>query len=519
MPDEESGAPPLDEPATAPPVEQPSGREGEVLRARRESRDRLGDRAFALNLEQALGVREPDTAAQIRSAFEENVGAGEVADEVRTVAGRIVLRRDMGKLKFLVLRDRTGDLQLVLNGSDADAESWQLLPEVDLGDFVGATGRVGKTRKGELSIFVERAAMLSKALRPLPEKWHGLKDPELQQRQRYLQLATDPEYRRVVGARAETLRAFRTVLDDRGFVEVETPVLHPTAGGAIARPFVTHHRALDVDLYLRIALELYLKRLLVGGLERVYEIGRVFRNEGIDRDHNPEFTMLEAYQAYGDYESMMELGQALVREAAYAVRGTLRFEYQGREVDLESEWPRRRMLDLVSEATGEEIALDRKDLGTIAKARGIEVEPTWGPGKIVYELYEKLVEDDLWGPVFVMDVPREVSPLARPHRTTPGLVEHVDLVLCGTEIIPAYSELTDPDEQRKSFEIQAAARAEGEEETHPMDEDFLTALEHGMPPAGGLGLGVDRLAMILADTPSIRDVILFPPHRPSGDRD
>jgi len=503
----------------APPPEEPTGREREVLRARRDSRERLGERAFALSLEQALGVREPDTAAEIRSAFEERIAAGEVADEVRTVAGRVVMHRDMGKLKFLVIRDRTGDVQLVLHEADADAESWQLLPEVDLGDFIGATGRIGKTRKGELSIFAQRLAMLSKALRPLPEKWHGLKDPELQQRQRYLQLATDLEYRRVVDARAQTLRAFRTVLDGRGFVEVETPVLHPTAGGAIARPFVTHHRALDVDLYLRIALELYLKRLLVGGLERVYEIGRVFRNEGIDRDHNPEFTMLEAYQAYGDYETMMELSEALVREAALAVRGALRFEYQGREVDLESEWPRRRMLELVSEATGEEISLDRKDLDAVAKAHGIEVEPTWGPGKIVYELYEKLVEDDLWGPVFVLDVPREVSPLARPHRTSPGLVEHVDLVLCGTEIIPAYSELSDPDEQRKSFEIQAAARAEGEEETHPMDEDFLTALEHGMPPAGGLGLGVDRLAMILADAPSIRDVISFPPHRPSADRD
>ena len=503
----------------APPRDEPTGRERDVLRARRESRERLGDRAFALNLERALGVREPESAAEIRSAFEESVAAGEVGDEIRTVAGRVVLRRDMGKLKFLVVRDRSGDLQVVLNEADADAESWQLLPEVDLGDFIAVTGRIGKTRRGELSIFVQRLAMLSKALRPLPEKWHGLKDPELQQRQRYLQLATDLEYRRVVVARAQTLGAFRTILDGRGFVEVETPVLHPTAGGAIARPFVTHHRALDVNLYLRIALELYLKRLLVGGLERVYEIGRVFRNEGIDRDHNPEFTMLEVYQAYGDYETMMELGQALIREAALAVRGTLRFEYQGREVDLESEWPRRRMLDLVSEATGEEITLERGDLGGVAKAHGIEVEPTWVPGKIVYELYEKLVEDDLWGPVFVLDVPREVSPLARPHRTTPGLVEHVDLVLCGTEIIPAYSELSDPDEQRKSFEIQAAARSEGEEETHPMDEDFLTALEHGMPPAGGLGLGVDRLAMILADAPSIRDVILFPPHRPTGDRE
>jgi lysyl-tRNA synthetase class 2 len=358
--------------------------------------------------------------------------------------------------------------------------------------------------------------MLTKSLRPLPEKWHGLKDPDLQQRQRYLQLVTDLDSRRVVTARAQTMNAFRRVLDERGFVEVETPVLHPTAGGGIARPFVTHHRVLDVDLYLRIALELYLKRLLVGGLERVYEIGRTFRNEGIDRDHNPEFTMLEAYQAYGDYGTMMELGRALVTEAATTVRGTLRFEYQGREVDLGGEWPRRTMLDLVSEAVGESVSLDRDDLVDVAARCGIDVDPRWGPGKIVYELYEKLVEDELWGPIFVCDVPREVSPLARPHRDSPGVVEHYDLVIAGMEIIPAYSELSDPDEQRRSFEIQREAREQGEEETHPMDEDFLTALEHGMPPAGGLGLGVDRLLMILTDRPSIRDVILFPHHRPEG---
>jgi lysyl-tRNA synthetase class 2 len=254
----------------------------------------------------------------------------------------------------------------------------------------------------------------------------------------------------------------------------------------------------------------------VGGLERVYEIGRNFRNEGIDRDHNPEFSMLEVYEAYGDYESMMELGEVLIKGAALAVLGTLRFEYQGREVDLEREWRRQSILELVSEATGEEITLEREDLAKIADARGIETQPEWGPGKLVYELYEKLVEGHLWGPVWVRDLPREVSPLARPHRTEPRLVEHADLVLCGIEIIPGYSELSDPDEQRRSFEIQAAARALGEEETHPMDEDFLLALEHGMPPAGGLGLGVDRLVMILADMPSIRDVILFPHHRATG---
>jgi lysyl-tRNA synthetase class 2 len=358
--------------------------------------------------------------------------------------------------------------------------------------------------------------MLSKALRPLPEKWHGLKDPDLQQRQRYLHLATDLDYRRVVTSRAQTLKAFRAVLDERGFVEVETPVLQLTHGGALARPFMTHHEVLDMDMNLRIALELFLKRLIVGGLERVYEIGRIFRNEGISRANNPEFTMLEAYQAYGDYETMMELTQALVRAAALAVRGSLRFEYQGRGVDLEREWERRTILELVSEAVGEEVTLERADLGQLAAAHGIEAEPSWGPGKLVLELYEKLVEEDLWGPIFVCDIPREVSPLARPHRSSPGVVEHFDLVICGAELVPAYSELSDPDEQRRSFEIQREAREHGADETHPMDEDFLTALEHGMPPTGGMGLGVDRLVMLLADAPSIRDVILFPHHRPEA---
>ncbi len=493
------------------------GREAEVLSARRKSRVRLGDRAFAMNLELAIGAREATPSAEIR---ERHGGLGpDSLEEVRyTVAGRVVLRRSFGKLVFLVLRDREGDIQVVCSSAHLSAEDFALLDEVDLGDIVAAAGRVGTTRKGELSIFAERLAMLSKALRPLPEKWHGLRDPDLQQRQRYLHLATDPGYRRVVRARARALRALRRVLDERGFVEVETPVLQPTAGGAIARPFLTHHRALDIDLYLRIALELYLKRLLVGGLERVYEIGRNFRNEGIDRDHNPEFTMLEVYQAYGDYHTMMELGRALIQAAALEVRGALRFTYQGRELDLGGEWRRATLLELVSEATGEEMSLERPDLPDIARRHGIDVHPTWGPGKVLLELYEKLVEEDLWAPTFVMDLPREVSPLARPHRTRPGFVEHVDLVIAGTEIIPAYSELSDPDEQRESFTIQQRARELGEEETHPLDEDFLVALEHGMPPAGGLGLGIDRLLMILADVPSIRDVILFPHRRPEEPR-
>jgi len=492
--------------------EEAGGREREVLRARRESLERLrasGIEPFAFGF-------DPDAhAGELHERYADLEPDARTEDRV-SVAGRVVLARRFGGLVFFTLRDRTGDIQLFCSEEVMSPASRSLMEELDLGDIVGARGTVMTTRKGELSVLVEELALLSKSLRPMPEKWHGLRDPDLQQRQRYLHLATDLSYRRVVEARAKTLAAFRRVLDERGFLEVETPVLQSTAGGAIARPFVTHHRALDTELYLRIALELYLKRLLVGGLERVYEIGRNFRNEGVDREHNPEFTMLEVYQAYGDYLAMIELGEALIREATVAVRGALRFEHQGRELDLESGWRRVTMLELVSEAVKEEVTLERSDLGDIAGRHGIEVHPTWGPGKTALELYEKLVEEHLWQPTWVMDLPREVSPLARPHRTSPGVVEHADLVIAGMELIPAYSELSDPDEQRRSFEIQAEARAKGEEETHPMDEDFLTALEHGMPPAGGFGLGVDRLLVILADVPSIRDVILFPHHRPGA---
>jgi lysyl-tRNA synthetase class 2 len=330
-------------------TEDLGAREREVLKGRRDSLERLR----AKGIEPFAWGFDPDAhAADIRERHGD-LPPETLTDDRVAVAGRVVLARRFGKLVFFTLRDRTGDIQLFCSEDVVDATSFALLEEVDLGDIVGARGTVMTTRKGELSVRVEQLVMLSKSLRPLPEKWHGLKDADLQQRQRYLHLATDLEYRGVVRARAKTLNAFRRVLDERGFVEVETPVLQPTAGGAIAHPFVTHHGALDIDLYLRIALELYLKRLLVGGLERVYEIGRNFRNEGIDRDHNPEFTMLELYEAYGDYHSMMEIGQDLIREAALAVRGSLRFDYQGREVDLGAEWRRVTLLELVSEATGE----------------------------------------------------------------------------------------------------------------------------------------------------------------------
>jgi lysyl-tRNA synthetase class 2 len=497
-------------------------REEEVLRARRGSLERLGDRAFAISLLDALGVDQPVATSALRDRFA-SLPPDRKEGEAVAVAGRVVLKRDMGKLKFLTLRDGSGDIQLVCNQADLDDQSFALLDEVDLGDILGAIGEVGTTRRGELSIFVERWAMLTKSLRPLPEKWHGLKDPDLQQRRRYLHLIADETPRRYLAARAALLRALREVLHERGFVEVEGPMLQTVAGGANARPFTTFHEALGIETKLRISLELYLKRLLVGGIERVYELGRNFRNEGIDRDHNPEFTMLEAYQAYGDYTTMMELSEVLVRESARAVNpvmgrepGLLTIPWRGGEVDLAPSFRRLAMLDAVSIATGEEITLDRTDLGTIAERHGVDVDDVWGPGKIVVELFDELVEPTIVEPTFVCDFPREVSPLARPHRSNPELTEHFDLVIGGVELVTAFSELTDPLEQRAKLELQQQLKAAGVEETHPLDEDFLRALEHGMPPAGGLGLGIDRLIMLLTDAPSLRDLIMFPAHRPEA---
>jgi lysyl-tRNA synthetase, class II len=497
-------------------------REEEVLRARRASLDRLGDRAFAITLRDALDVDEPVATSALRERFPA-LPTDHREQETVTVAGRVVLKRDMGKLKFLTLRDGSGDIQLVCNQTELDEESFALLDEVDLGDIIGATGQVGTTRRGELSIFVERWAMLTKSLRPLPEKWHGLKDPDLQQRRRYLHLIVDETPRLHFAARAAVLRALREVLHERGFVESEGPMLQTVAGGANARPFTTFHEALGIEMKLRISLELYLKRLLVGGIERVYELGRNFRNEGIDRDHNPEFTMLEAYQAYGDYTTMMELSEVLVRESARAVNAVmgrdpddLTIPWKGQQIDLAAPFRRLEMLSAVSTATDEEITLGRTDLRAIAERHGVEVDDVWGPGKMVVELFEALVEETISEPTFVVDFPREVSPLARPHRTNPDLTEHFDLIIGGVELVTAFSELNDPVEQRAKFELQREMKAAGVEETHPLDEDFLRALEHGMPPAGGLGLGIDRLLMVLTDAASLRDLIMFPAHRPEA---
>lgn len=505
------------DPSDAPPPDEPRGRQAEILAARRASVDRLraaGVEPFALSLRAALDVPEPASTADIRRSFD-SLTPGEIRDDVRTMAGRIVNKRDIGKLKFLVLRDRVGDLQLVFDRATLDPDSFDLSDEIDLGDIVGVTGRVGTTRRGELSVFVNRWALLTKSMRPLPEKWHGLKDPDLQQRERELQLATDPGSRQLVLARAAVLRTFRRELDGRGFIEVETPVLQEVAGGALAKPFTTHHNALDVDLKLRISLELYLKRLLVGGLERVYEIGRNFRNEGIDRDHNPEFTMIELYQAYADYDDIMALTRELIVACVRELNdGSATATFRGQTIDLSGEWDRLTLLGSVSAAVGEEVTLARDDLAEVASRHGVDVDPSWGPGRIAQELYDHLVEPTLVRPTFVCDYPREVSPLARAHRDDPSLTEHFDLVIGGVELATGFSELADPDDQRARFMEQLAQREAGDEEAHPLDEGFLRALEHGMPPAGGVGIGIDRLLMFLIDAASLRDLILFPQHRP-----
>ena len=468
-----------------------------------------GVEPFALRFDRSAAASD---LHERHAGLEPDAATGETV----RVAGRLLTLRRHGKLSFATLRDGSGEIQLMLAEDALTPDALALLDDLDLGDWVGAEGEVVTTRRGELSVRAAELTLLTKTLRPLPEKWHGLKDVEARYRQRYLDLIANPEVAERVRQKARALRAMREHLEGLGFVEVETPVLQSVPGGGLARPFLTHHDALDVPMYLRIALELHLKRLLVGGLERVYEIGRTFRNEGVSTKYNPEFTMLEAYQAFASYEDMMDLVEGLVKAAADAAIGTRRFTYRGTEIDLDAPWPRRTVIELVSEAVGEEVSLDTpvETLRELAERHGIEPHGTWGGGKLILELFEKLVEETLIAPVLVKDFPREVSPLARPHRDDPRLTEHFDVIMGGVEIAPAYSELADPDEQRLRFEEQRQQRAAGEEEAHPFDEEFLVALEHGMPPAGGLGLGVDRLLVVLTDAPSIREVILFPALRP-----
>ncbi len=456
-------------------------------------------------------------AAELEATYA-SLEAGEDTTEVVSVAGRLVAKRDQGKVAFLVIRDATGDLQLFCRINVLGESEFSATTDLDLGDWVGATGTVLRTRRGELSVAPTEVVLLSKSLRPLPEKYHGLSDTETRYRQRYVDLIANPEVRDVFTTRFKIVAAIRRYMESNGYLEVETPMLHPIPGGATARPFVTHHNALDMPLYLRIAPELYLKRLLVGGFERVYEINRSFRNEGISVRHNPEFTMLEAYQAYGNMESMLELTEGIITSAAEEVLGTLEFEYQGAPVSLKSPWRRATMIDLTSQAVGEDVSFSRtiKDLRVLCDKHEVGYEKSFGKGKLITELFEKLVEHTLAEPTFVTMYPAETSPLARRNDDNPELTDRFELIILGREYANAFSELVDPIDQRARFENQASAKDAGDDEAMWVDEDYLRAQEYGMPPAGGMGLGIDRLVMLLTDAASIRDVLLFPHMRPEN---
>jgi lysyl-tRNA synthetase, class II len=428
-----------------------------------------------------------------------------------------VLKRPMGRLAFWTLRHDGDELQAMLTVGALGSQQFELVLDLDVGDWVGVQGPVIKTRMGELTVKATEVYLLAKALRPLPDKWKGLTDVEVRSRQRELDLAVNPAAMRAMRARSRVIRSLRESMLDRGFLEVETPILNPVPGGALARPFVTHHNALDTDLYLRVASELYLKRLLVGGVDRVFELGRVFRNEGVDSTHNTEFTMLESNSAFQDYRDMMALVRGVIQEAADATGGSRRLSHRGREVDLDGDWSEVTMLDAVREALGEPgLAYDwpLDQVRELCDRSGVTYQPGWGTGKLVLELYEKHAEHRIVGPTFVTDYPVEVSPLAHPHRDDPFVTERFELIILGREYANCFSELTDPDEQRARFEEQALAKAAGDEDAMVVDEAYLRALELGLPPNAGLGIGVDRLVMLLADLSSIREALLFPQLRP-----
>ena len=460
--------------------------------------------------------RPTHTVAEVVAAHPD-LEPGEETGQQVTVAGRVVGKRSMGKLHFLVLQEDGATLQLFVPIKALDEPSRVVLDHLDAGDWLGADGEVLATKTGELSVKPSALTLLGKGLRPLPSAWHGLADTEARFRQRELDLVVNADARRVFTIRAAVLAAVRAEFTDRGYVEVETPMLHPIPGGAAAKPFVTHHNALGEDLYLRIAPELYLKRLIAGGMRRVFEINRSFRNEGMSTRHNPEFTMLESYEAYADYHDVMDLTEAVLQRAAVEALGTTELTYQGREVSLAGPFRRAPLLQLVREATGrDELSYDL-DVATwraVCDDHDVHHEDAWGVGKLALELYEALVEHTLWAPTFVTDYPVEVSPLARAHRDDPHVTERFELILVGREHANAFSELVDPEVQRERFEAQAAAKAAGDDEAMVVDEPYLRAMELGMPPTGGLGIGLDRVVMLLADVANIRDVILFPTLRP-----
>ncbi len=434
------------------------------------------------------------------------------------IAGRIMSMREHGKTAFMNIQDSTDTIQVYIRKDQIGDQAFdEVFKNLDIGDIIGVEGWIFRTKTGELTILVKKLTLLTKSLRPLPEKWHGLKDKEIRYRQRYADLIVNPEVKKVFLARTRIIQSMRQYLNDRGFVEVETPVLQPLYGGASARPFITHHNALDMDLYLRIADELYLKRLIVGGIERVYEISKDFRNEGMDRDHNPEFTMLELYQAYADYNDMMVIAEEMISGSANEIYGTMVINYQGEEIDLTPPWRRLPMTDAVSEALGIDVKNTSNDeLYKIASKREPELPKNILRGKLINFLFEEFVEPNLVQPTFVMNHPTEISPLAKKKADDESVVERFEIFIGHLELGNAFSELNDPIDQRERFIDQAKQREAGDDEAQMLDEDFIRALEYGMPPTGGLGIGVDRLIMLLTDMPSLRDVIFFPHMRPES---
>lgn len=457
---------------------------------------------------------DPDTRVEKLIADYADIDPATETDDVVTIAGRLMLRRVQGKLAFGTLDDGSGRIQLFAP-SKTTAEFDQFC-DLNLGDWIGVTGIVMTTRRGELSVRVDSWTHLAEARRPFPDKWHGISDTDTRYRQRYVDLWVSPEARNVFKIRSKMMSLTRSFLETRGAIEVETPMFHPIPGGANARPFTTHHNALDLDLYLRVAPELYLKRLTVAGFEKVFEIGRVFRNEGVSTRHNPEFTMLELYEAYADYEDIMQLVEELVEYLAVELTGSTILKIDDQELDVARPWRRATMVELIEEAIGTTLSLDTPldELRAVAADHEVPIKESYGPGKLILEIYEKTTESALWGPVYVTDYPIEVSPLSREHRSEAGMTERFEAILAGRELCNGFSELIDPEQQRLRFEEQAAQNASGDDEAMLVDEDYLRALEYGLPPTGGVGIGMDRLAMLLTGTTSIRDVVLFPTLRP-----
>lgn len=456
-----------------------------------------------------------DYVADIEAKYAE-LADGEDTEDVVKIAGRVVAKRGQGKIMFIVVRDATGEIQLFCRINDMDEAAWSTLKALDLGDILGVTGVVVRTQRGQLSVAPKSATLLAKAVRPLPEKFHGLSDKETRYRQRYVDLIANDDVRATFRKRSQILSTFRRFMESDGYMEVETPILQTIQGGATAKPFITHFNALDQECYLRIATELHLKRCIVGGFERVFEIGRIFRNEGMDLTHNPEFTTMEAYRAFSDLEGMKALAQGVIKAANKAIGNPEVIEYQGQTIDLSGEWASRPMTDIVSDVLGKQVTIDTpvEELAAAAREKGLEIKPEWTAGKIIAEIYDELGEDTIVNPTFVCDYPIEVSPLAKRFEDDPRLTHRFELVIAGHEYANAFSELNDPVDQAERFAAQMAEKAGGDDEAMEYDEDYVRALEYGMPPAGGIGIGIDRVVMLLTNQASIRDVLLFPHMKP-----